>query len=106
MKGVARPGTFKSGGDARRNNKGCPKGAHHIGRPADEFRELCGEAFQDVQALALVKSMIAGDMPAKPETRLEAVKTLKEWWLGKEKQELQHSGDIGSRLIFVHPESK
>ena len=96
------------------NPKGCPKGAHHTGRPRNEFKEMCKEAFDEVQALDLVKSMIAGvkfptsfgPMPAKPETRLDAVKTLKEWGHGKEKTEVEHSGDISSRVFFVHPEGE
>lgn len=103
---------FKKGQVA--NPRGCPKGAHHKGRPSNEFRELCKQAFDDVQSLGLVKSIIAGvnfptsfgPMPAKPETRLEAVKTLKEWGYGKEKIEMEHTGEVGSRVYFVHPEGE
>ena len=96
----------------KKGNKYAKGGARSgAGRPRNEFRELCKKAFDEVEALALVKSIIVGkkypsalgDMPAKPETRLEAVKTLKEWGHGKEKTEVEYSGEVGSRIFFVHP---
>lgn len=101
---------FKKGQSG--NPKGGKPGNKGGGRPSNEFKEIAKQAFNDVDSIALIKSIIAGvpyptsfgPMPAKPETRLEAVKTLKEWGWGKEKTEVEHSGEVGSRLIFVHPE--
>lgn len=97
-----------------RNPKGCPKGAHHIGRPTTDFKKMCEAALDEVGQLDFAKGLISGvkfEGPfgvaaARPETRLDALKWLVERVHGKVSQPIEHSGETGTRLIFMHPESK
>lgn len=73
------------------------------------------------EALDLVAGAIAGDevdeflvlqtgvqVPTKCDaaTRLKFLQYATDHGYGKANQPIEHSGEIGSRLVFIHPESK
>lgn len=99
----------RSGKGHTNNPKGCPKGAHHKGRPSNDFRAMCQEALDEVGYLDFAKGLIAGvkfegpfgTAAARPETRFEALKWLVERVHGKVKQEMEHSGKITLEALIA-----
>lgn len=108
-----KPGTFQKGNRASVGNKGG-------GRKPDWFKAKMRELASSQDAVDLVEGAIAGkeideflvlqtgvQVPKKPDldTRLKYLNYATEHGYGKASQPIEHSGDVGSRLIFIHPAS-
>jgi hypothetical protein len=91
----------------------------NAGRKPDEFKALMAQIASSKEAIELVTGAIEGkevdeflvlqtgvQVPVKPDaaTRLKFLQYATDHGYGKANQPIEHSGDVGSRLIFVHPE--
>lgn len=106
---------FKKGQVA--NPKGCPKGAHHIGRPSSKVKQ-----FAKSRSLRIIKRLAAiadganleqvvtenGESIKIPSPIREQIKASE--IVLKVSSELGPDTEVnvgeGSRLVFIHPESK
>jgi hypothetical protein len=92
--------------------KGCPPGAHHIGRPPNLFKEQLEKALVEARDIELVQAIISGvafprvinkdgevvEIEATPKERLEAIKMGWEYLYGKADQRLEVTGANGDPL--------
>lgn len=106
---------FEKGNRASVGNKGG-------GRKPDEFKRIMAELSSNEEVLAYFRKVLgrADDsdeflvlqtgvqVPIKvdADTWLKFWKEASGYGFGRQTQPVEHSGEVGSRLIFVHPESK
>lgn len=97
------------------NPKGCPKGAHHIGRPPNVFREQLEKALIEAHDIELIQAVISGvafprvinkdgevvEIEATPKERLEAIKMGWEYLYSKSSERVEVTGADGDPLNGV-----
>ncbi len=107
---------FAKGNQLRKGTKN-----PNAGRKPDWFKEQMAAIACSPEAVKLVGDVVKGEpvdeflvlqtgvqVPVKPDadTRLKFLSFASDRGMGKVVQGLEHSGEIGSRLVFIHPESK
>jgi len=106
---------FEKGKNWTGNKKGCPKGAHHIGRSPDWLKTRCEEIFEKRNLVEFLGQVAGGDEvdftvtsdgsivrhAANIKARLQAIEMLKDWRWGKATQDVRHSGEIEHRIINI-----
>lgn len=104
----------------KKGQSGNPKGSKPgsgVGRKPDWLKEKCRKIIGDAKLVEFLGKVAGGanteqvvtdqgetlSVPAPIKDRLRAVEMLLDRGYGKASQPIEHSGDSGSRLIFVHP---
>lgn len=114
---------FKKGGVG--NPKGCPKGAHHKGRPVEWLREKCRKIVEDRKLIEFLADVAGGkvvervkfpdgketemEKSAETKDRIKATDMLFDRAWGKAPQSLQDEAGNpleGSRLIIIRAPNK
>lgn len=101
------------------NPKGSTPGSG-VGRKPDWLKEKCRKIVKDKKLVEFLADVANGKnieqvvnaegetlpLPAPVKDRIKATELLLDRGFGKVSQTLEHVGEGGSRLVFIHPESK